>query len=145
MKDNKRPIFIALGRNIFSDLHLQGLLKQSEASNLLIDIFWKLDYIQKDRLARTLVITQDFLKGEWFEQYIKLALDFFKAQGVDTVIEVRKRLSRYQERYRVSKNSSAPEHIKREFFLRDPKQGKKEEQGSLKMYKTMCIFFEFPT
>lgn len=92
-----------------------------------------------------MVITQDFVKGQWFEQYIKVALDFFRAQGVNSVVEVRKRFSLYKDRFKDTGIHKAPISKQREFMIRDPSWGRRADPKNTKMYKTMCIFFELPT
>ena len=62
------------------------------------------------------------------------------------MIEVRKRITNYQEKYRDKKDkSTAPKSVKREFQLKDSSWGERLDDRSQKLFKTMCIFFELPT
>lgn len=61
------------------------------------------------------------------------------------MIEVRKRLSHYQEKYIDTGDSTAKYSAKREFTIRDSRWGRRSDNNKKKLYKTMCIFFEFPT
>lgn len=89
--------YIALKNNEFSELKLPEFDSRAKKLGVYSEVFAKLDLLNPELQKRTIFIQVDpKLKTKFTIEHV---LDFLKANGVPTVINIRKRTSKQQKRF----------------------------------------------